>query len=151
LSFLLLSLSFVIVLSVIEAGLTRRRANKELVVEPRVWSERQRAYKDPTGDKGDLMSRGWRCATTEEVRERRAELVNFLADKTLNIFKMSKCQGLAVPQAKLQDGVISPKIQFQTEEDVGVLSTQDPEFKTFENLYGLRFTRYVILIKEKFK
>ena len=40
---------------------------------------------------------------------------------------------------------------FQTENDIEVVSTQDPEFKTFENLYGLRFTRYVILIKEKFK
>ena len=40
---------------------------------------------------------------------------------------------------------------FQTENDIEVVSTQDPEFKTFENLYGLRFARYVILIKEKFK
>ena len=40
---------------------------------------------------------------------------------------------------------------FQAEEDVDVLSTQDPEFKTFENLYGLRFARYVVLVKEKFK
>ena len=29
----------------------RRYADKQLVVESRVWSERQRAYKDPTGDK----------------------------------------------------------------------------------------------------
>merc|ERR1712013_776409 len=107
---------------------------RQLVVEPRVWSERQRAYKDASGDKGDLMCRGWRCATTEEVRERSREVVDFLENKTLNIFKMSKCQGLSVPQAKLQDGVILPKIQYQTENDIEVVSTQDPEFKTFENL-----------------
>ena len=29
----------------------RRASERQLVVEPRVWSERQRAYKDPSGDK----------------------------------------------------------------------------------------------------
>ena len=29
----------------------RRVSERQLVVEPRVWSERQRAYKDPSGDK----------------------------------------------------------------------------------------------------
>ena len=146
------------------------------------------------------------------MRERSREVVDFLENKTLNIFKMSKCQvqnldscswkdflkvffcKLRVSQflrpnfrmawsclkyntrsfkvhmdrarSKMHELVISHVLQlksyfasfhncdngcFQTENDIEVVSTQDPEFKTFENLYGLRFARYVILIKEKFK
>jgi hypothetical protein len=32
---------------------------------------------------------------------------------------------------------------------VETLSGQEDAFNTFDNLYGLRFTRYVVLIKDK--
>ena len=63
---------------------------------------------------------------------------------------ISKTQGLAVPHCKLQDGVILPKNSFTVVEDIETLMTGEDQFKTFDNLYGLRFTRYAVIIKEKY-
>ena len=44
-------LAFVIWVIFQYLNIFRRRTDKQLVVETRVWSERQRAYKDPNGEK----------------------------------------------------------------------------------------------------
>ena len=80
---------------------------------------------------------------------RRGELLEELQHRTINVFRLSKCQGLAVPHATLVDGAILPRAAFTTEEDVATLATTEPEFQTFPNLFGLRFTRYVVLVKDK--
>jgi len=132
--------------SLLASTLGRKRSMSRLVVVPRQWSERLKAYQET----GEVILKGWRLATVKEVEDRKVEVMKALQDTTVNIYRISKCQGLSVPHCKLQDGVILPKQSFSTLEDMQTLMTGEEQFKTFDNLYGLRFTRYVVIIKEKY-
>merc|ERR1711892_1420722 len=129
-------------LSLLASILARKRSMSRLVVVARKWNERLKAYQETE----ELIVPGWRLATVNEVEERKREMMHALKATTVNIYRMSKCQGLAVPHCKLQDGVILPKQSYSTLEDIETLMTGEEQFKTFDNLYGLRFTRYVVII-----
>jgi len=133
-------------LSLLASVLARKRSMSRLEVVPRQWSERHKAYQETE----KVIMSGWRLATVKEVEEKREELLHALKATTINIYRISKTQGLAVPHCKLQDGVIVPKNSFNVVEDIETLMTGEDQFKTFDNLYGLRFTRYVVIIKEKY-
>ena len=133
-------------LSLLASILARKRSMSRLVVVARKWNERLKAYQETE----ELIVPGWRLATVNEVEERKREMMHALKATTVNIYRMSKCQGLAVPHCKLQDGVILPKQSYNMLEDIETLMTGEEQFKTFDNLYGLRFTRYVVIIKEKY-
>ena len=117
-----------------------------LEVVARQWSERHKAYQETE----KVIVPGWRMATVKQVEERREDLLHALKATTINVYRISKTQGLAVPHCKLQDGVILPKNSFTVVEDIETRMTGEDQFKTFNNLYGLRFTRYVVIIKEKY-
>merc|ERR1711892_1608581 len=133
-------------LSLLASVLARKRSMSRLEVVARQWSERHKAYQETE----KVIMSGWRLATVKEVEEKREELLHALKATTINIYRISKTQGLAVPHCKLQDGVIVPKNSFNVVEDIETLMTGEDQFKTFDNLYGLRFTRYVVIIKEKY-
>jgi hypothetical protein len=122
------------------------RSMARLEVVARQWSERHKAYQETE----KVIVPGWRMATVKEVEERREDLLHALKATTINVYRISKTQGLAVPHCKLQDGVILPKNSFTVVEDIETRMTGEDQFKTFNNLYGLRFTRYVVIIKEKY-
>ena len=117
-----------------------------LEVVARQWSERHKAYQETE----KVIVPGWRMATVKEVEERREDLLHALKATTTNVYRISKTQGLAVPLCKLQDGVILPKNSFTVMEDIETPMTGKDQFKTFVNLYSLRFTRYVDIIKERY-
>ena len=133
-------------LSLLTSTLVRKRSMARLEVVARQWSERHKAYQETE----KVIVPGWRMATVKEVEERREDLLHALKATTINVYRISKTQGLAVPHCKLQDGVILPKNSFTVVEDIETLMTGEDQFKTFDNLYGLRFTRYVVIIKEKY-
>ena len=80
------------VLSLMVAWLEQRRSRKRLVVVARVWSERQKSYQD---DQENGME-GWRLATVAEVEERGADILEDVAKKTVNVYRISKCQVILV-------------------------------------------------------
>ena len=133
-------------MSLLVSILARKRSMARLEVVPRLWSERHKSYQETE----KVVVPGWRLATVKEVEERKDDLLQALKATTINIYRISKTQGLAVPHCKLQDGVIVPKNSYNVVEDIETMMTGEDQFKTFDNLYGLRFTRYVVIIKEKY-
>jgi len=135
-------------LSLLIAFLSYKRSEGMLLVCLRRWSEKHRAYLDDDSFTG--LGRKWRMANMVEVEDRKGSLLKHLQLKTVNVFRISNCQGLAVPHARLQDGVILPKSNFESGADIATLGTEEENFKSFDNLYGLRFTRYAIYIRDSY-
>lgn len=134
-------------ISLLHAYIMMKKIQHKMIVAPRRWSEKHKAYLEDEHFSG--LDSKWRLATVIEVEAKKETLLRALQDQTINMFKKSKSEGLSIPHAKLQDGIILHKLSFESIDDIETLQTDHENFQKFEILYGLRFTRYAVYIKDK--